>query len=82
MSSIYEKLFWKDTLERVIATVAQVLIAVLSADGLNLVSLDWAGVATTVGIAAALVVLKAILASVLTGSTVSPASFAKDDRGY
>lgn len=80
--SIYTGLFWKDTFERIVATVAQVLIAVLSADGLNVISLDWVGVAATVGIAAALVLLKAVAANAVTSSTVSPASFAKDDRGY
>lgn len=81
--TIWDSMFWKDTVERVIFTVLQVLIAVLSADGLDLVALDWVGLFTTVGIAAALVLFKAVSANILTGNgTVSPASFAKDDRGF
>lgn len=77
---MYNSLFWKDVFERVVATVAQVLIAVLSADGLDLLQLDFAAVATTVGVAAALVVLKSLVAANVSG-TVSPASLAKDERG-
>lgn len=79
--SIWSSLFWKDTVERVIATVAQVLIAMLSVDGLDLVQLDFVAAASTVGIAAALVVLKSLAANAWVSRTVSPASFAKDDRG-
>ena len=74
--SIWTSLFWKDTVERVLATVAQTLIAVLSVDGLDLVALDWQAVATTVAIAGALSLLKAIVANSVTGRTVSPASLA------
>jgi hypothetical protein len=79
--SIWTGLFWKDTAERVLATVAQVLIAVLSVDGLNLVALDWQAIASAVAIAGALALLKAILANAVTGNTVSPASLAPDDSG-
>jgi len=74
--SIWSSLFWKDAVERVLATVAQVLIAVLSVDGLNLVNLDWQATLSTVAIAGALALLKAIVANAVTGRTVSPASFA------
>lgn len=80
--SVFSKIWVKDTAERVLATIAQVLIAVLSAEGLDVISLDWAGVAITVAIAAALVVLKAVAANTVTDATVSPASLVKDDRGY
>ena len=73
-------LFWKDVAERVVATVAQVLLGIITASGFNLVSFDVAGVLTTVGVAALAVVLKALVAAQV-GGTVSPASLAKDERG-
>lgn len=80
--SIWTSLFWKDVIERVIATVAQVLIAILSVDGFDLVNYNFEAGLTTVAIAAALVVLKAVVANVAVNNTVSPASLAKDARGY
>lgn len=79
--SIWTGFFWKDVAERVVATVAQVLIAILSVDGLNLLTIDVAGTVSAVVIAAVLVVLKALAANAFVGGTVSPASLAKDDRG-
>ncbi len=77
-SGIWNGLFWKDTVERLISTVAQVLITILSVDGLDLVNFDFQSGAVTVGIAAALVVLKAVAANAITGDSVSPASFVSD----
>ena len=79
--SIWTSLFWKDTVERVLATVAQVLIAVLSVDGLDLVALDWQATLSAVAIAGALSLLKAVVANAVTGNTVSPASLAPDNHG-
>lgn len=79
--SIWNSLFWKDVAERVIATVAQVLIALLSVDGLDLVNIDVTAVLSTIAISAALVVLKSLVANEFVGKTVSPASLAKDSRG-
>ena len=77
---MWTSLFWKDVAERVIATVAQVLLGIITADGFNLVNFDVASIATVVGVAAFGVILKALVASQV-GKTVSPASLAKDDRG-
>lgn len=77
--TIWGSLFWKDTFERVISTVAQVLIAILSADGLDLVTYDFQAGAITVLIAAALVVLKSVAANVVVDSSVSPASLVSDE---
>lgn len=79
--SIWTSLFWKDTVERVVSTVAQVLVAILSVEGLDLLQLDLTAIVSTVAIAAALVVLKALAANAWVGQTVSPASLAKDSRG-
>lgn len=81
MSNIWNSFFWKDVAERVIATVAQVLIALLSVDGLDLVNIDLTAVLSTIAISAALVVLKSLVANEFVSGTVSPASLAKDDRG-
>lgn len=78
---MWTSLFWKDVVERVIATVAQVLIGVFTAEGFNLLSADFTAVAVVTATAAILVVLKAVAAANISG-TVSPASLAKDDRGY
>ena len=77
-TGIWSGLFWKDTIERVISTVAQVLITILSVDGLDLVNFDFQTGATTVLIAGVLALLKAIVANAATNpaNTVSPASFA------
>ena len=80
-SGIWNSLFWKDTVERVIATVAQVLITILSVDGLNLVNFDLEAGVVSCAIAGALVILKAIAANAVTDSSVSPASFATADGG-
>lgn len=77
---MFTSLFWKDTAERTIATVAQVLLGILTAAGFNLVNFDFIAVLTIVGVSAVSVVLKSLLASQV-GKTVSPASLAKDERG-
>jgi hypothetical protein len=78
---MWTSLFWKDLAERMVATVAQVLLGILTASGFNVVSFDLVGTLTVVGVAAAVVVLKALIAANVSG-TVSPASLAKDDRGF
>lgn len=77
---MWSSLFWKDLAERLVATAAQVLLGIVTADGFNLVSFDAVGVLTTVGVALIVVVLKALVAVRVSG-TVSPASLAKDERG-
>lgn len=77
---MYDSLFWKDVLERMIATVAQVLIALFTADGFDLLNADFTAMAAAAGVAAILVVLKSLAATGI-GHTVSPASLAKDKRG-
>lgn len=77
---MWTSLFWKDAAERVIATVAQVLLGIITADGFNLVNFDVVATLTVVGTAALATVLKVILAASVS-ETVSPASLAKDERG-
>ena len=77
---MWNSLFWKDVAERVLATVAQVVLGLITVDGFNIATFDFAAAATVVAVAAAGVVLKAIVATQV-GKTVSPASLAKDERG-
>ena len=77
---MYSGLFWKDVFERVVATVAQVLIALFTADGFDLLQADFTAMGVAALTAAILVVLKAVVAANVS-STVSPASLAKDERG-
>lgn len=77
---MYSGLFWKDVFERVIATVAQVLIALFTVDGFNLLNADFTAMGVAALTAAILVVLKSLVAANVS-DTVSPASLAKDERG-
>lgn len=77
---MYNSLFWKDVFERMIATVAQVLLALFTADGFDLLSVDFTAVVVAAVTAAVLVLLKAVVAASVN-RTVSPASLAKDNRG-
>ena len=65
--------FWKDVLERLLATLAQVALGLLAADGASSVSAEvWV---TTLAVAGLGVVLKALVASKVN-DTLSPASLA------
>lgn len=77
---MYTGIFWKDVFERVVSTLAQVLIALLTADGFDLLQADFTAIAVSLAVAGALVVLKSLVAAKVS-NTVSPASFAKDDNG-
>ncbi|HEU5223921.1 MAG TPA: holin [Candidatus Lumbricidophila sp.] len=55
--------FWKDTIERAIATTAQVAIALLGADGLGVLTVNWPQVGSVASLAGLLAVLKALAAA-------------------
>lgn len=55
--------FWTATLERIVATVAGAVLAVLTADGFDLLTADWRGVLSTAGLAGLVSLLKALIAS-------------------
>lgn len=59
---MFSKEFLKDTLERALATAAQAAIAILSVDGLELMSVDLRALAASVGLAFILSVLKSLIA--------------------
>jgi hypothetical protein len=59
--------FWSAAGERALATFAQALLAVLSADGLDLISAPWSAALSTAGLAAVLSVLKSVAANQIGG---------------
>ena len=80
---MFTSLFWKDAIERVVFTMVQVLLSIWASDGLfDVLNVDWKATASVVLSAGALALLKAILAAKATDNSVSPASFAHDDRGF
>jgi hypothetical protein len=58
--------FWKATAERVLATALQVLVTMVTIDGLEVIVTDWKGIGIAVGSAAALSLIKSVLANVAT----------------
>lgn len=55
--------FWKATLERMIRTFAQAVLALLGGDGLGLIDVDWGQAFSIGGLAAVAALLTAIVAS-------------------
>lgn len=78
---MWSKLFWKDLGERVIATIAETLLGVITINGFDLLNFDVVGTLSLVGVMTLGVVLKAIVA-VARKNTVSPASLVRDDGGF
>lgn len=68
---MWTTLFWLGTLERAIKTFAQVLVALLSADGLGLHTAPWGAAVSIAGMAAVLSVLTSI-ASAAGGDKGTP----------
>jgi Putative lactococcus lactis phage r1t holin len=64
--TIWSRGFWSATAERVLMTAAQTLIAVLTADGFNLISANWGDIGVVVGTASLLSLLKSLAANAAT----------------
>lgn len=80
------KVFWADLAERVIATFAMSLAAVLSAGGfLGLFNVSWLDALSVAGMAALLSALKGIAAAGVgreDSASLVPAVGSADDEGY
>lgn len=68
---MFVKTFWKQVAERAIKTFAQGAGALLVGDGLGLLTVDWASVASVAGLAAVASVLTSI-ASAPFGDELDP----------
>lgn len=80
MSALNEGLFWKDTFERAIKTVAQTMVALLTADGImDVLSVDWGQIASIAGLAGLISVLTSI-ASAGSGNSASLVVDAKEKK--
>lgn len=78
---MFTGLFLKDTVERVLVTFAEALLAMfLVAPHTSVIAFDWPSALGVAATAAVISFLKAVIASRVS-STVSPASLATDDRG-
>lgn len=60
---MFTKKFWKDTTERVVSSFAFAVLAVVGADGVNIVEIDWPGTLGIASAAALASLLKAFVAS-------------------
>lgn len=77
MSALNNKLFWYDTGERAIKTVAQTMVALLTADGvLGLFSVNWKEMLSVSGLAG----LTSILTSIASAGSGNSASLVVDTK--
>jgi hypothetical protein len=60
--------FWMQAAERAVKTFAQAAIALLTGEGLGLLTVDWTNVASIAGLAAVVSVLTSVASGPFTGS--------------
>lgn len=60
---MWTRTFWRDAAERAVATAAEAALALVAADGMGVLEVDWAHVGSVSGLAAVAAVLKALVAS-------------------
>lgn len=60
MSKYASKVFWVDTFDRAVSTVAQAAVAVLTANVTGLLDVDWVQIASVAGLAGAVSVLTSV----------------------
>lgn len=76
MSALTSRTFWADTTERAVKTIAQTLVAVLTASGvLDLLTVNWSDALSVAGLAG----LISILTSIASSSTGNSASLVVDN---
>lgn len=77
MSALNDKLFWIDAVERSVKTVAQTIVALLTADGvLGLFSVNWEEMLSVAGLAG----LVSILTSIASAGSGNSASLVVDSK--
>lgn len=77
MATLDNKLFWVDALERAIKTVAQTIVALLTADGVfGLFSVNWTDILSVAGLAG----LISVLTSVASAGSGNSASLVVDSK--
>jgi hypothetical protein len=70
---VFTKTFWKQTLERLIKTFAQAILALITSDGLGIVDVNW-GRVLSVGALAALASLLTSIVSSRVGQPNNPSA--------
>lgn len=60
MSKYANKVFWIDTFDRAVSTVAQAAVAVLTANVTGLLDVDWIQITSVAGLAGAVSVLTSV----------------------
>lgn len=78
MATLLTKLFWSDALERMIKTVAQTLIGMLTAGATGLLDLDYVNLFSVAGLAGAVSILTSITSAAKAGTET--ASFTVDTK--
>lgn len=59
-SKLFTRNFWADSLERTATTTAGAAVALLSASSFDLITADWAGVASASALAGGIALLKCV----------------------
>lgn len=68
MATLLTKLFWADALERMIKTVAQTLVGMLTAGATGLLELDYLNLFSVAGLAGAVSILTSIGSAAKSGT--------------
>lgn len=68
MATLLTKLFWADAIERMIKTIAQTLVAMLTAGATGLLGLDYINLFSVAGLAGAVSILTSIASAATAGS--------------
>lgn len=68
MATLLSKLFWQDAAERAIKTIAQTLVAMLTAGATGLLGLDYVNLFSVAGLAGAVSILTSIASAAKAGT--------------
>lgn len=74
---MFTKTFWKQAAERAVKTFAQAALALLTVDGLDLLTVHWGTLAATAGLAAVVSVLTSVVSAGI-GAPSSPSLVATE----